>query len=139
MQTGAPVSGAACYPDNILRAETIAEADTDEAIASEVLPRKGYARPKISAFYQNIVAPDCAQTVTVDTWAGRIWVGDCEAPSVRISAKESARIQSDYRSAADISGLLPQELQAITWVGAHRIAKEYGQRNLFDIGLAFKI
>ncbi len=136
---GEIVSGVTCYPDNILRAESIAAADDDETIALEVLPRKGFKRPKISAFYRNIAQPDCAHTVTVDTWAARIWVGDCEAPTVRISAKESATIQGDYRAAADIAGLLPQELQAITWVGAHRIQKERGQRSLFDIGLAFKI
>lgn len=130
---------AGCYPDNVARAERIAELDNAEVIAAEVLPRKGYARPKISAFYVNISAPEDAHTVTVDTWAARIWIGDCETPALRISSKESARIQADYRTAAAVAGVLPQVLQAIVWVGAHRMARDNGQRSLFDIGLQFKI
>ena len=128
-----------CYPDNVLRAEEIASANDSATIAAQVLPLKGYKRPKISAFYRNITQPQCAQSVTVDTWAARIWIGNCEAPAQRISANESARIQRDYIAAAELCSLLPQELQAITWIGAHRIRKESGQRNLFDIGLQFKI
>lgn len=135
------VSGANCYPDNILRAERIAAADNDAVIAAEVLPvkAKGYKRPKISAFYRNILAPEDSHTVTVDTWAARIWLGDCLAPELRITQAESERIQEDYRAAASIACVLPQVLQAIVWVGAHRIRKEYGQRNLFEVGLTYKI
>jgi hypothetical protein len=128
-----------CYPDNVLRAEALASEDSEAEIAKQVLPQKGYKRPKISAFYRNISAPEDPQAVTVDTWAARIWIGDCEAPALRISQAESERIQADYREAAAIAGLLPQELQAVVWIGAHRIAKERGQRNLFEIGLSFKI
>ena len=123
----------------MIRALTIAEADSDDIIADQVLPRAGFKRPKISAFYRNITAPDDAHAVTVDTWAARIWIGDCEAPAVRISSKESARIQSDYRAAARLCDVLPQELQAIVWIGAHRMARDRGQLSLFDIGLQFKI
>jgi len=132
-------AAARCYPDNVYRAELIAAANDSAIIAAQVLASAKYKRPKISAFYRNITEPDSAAAVTVDTWAARIWIGNCEAPSVRISQAESIRIQADYVSAAALCGLLPQELQAVTWVGAHRIAKENGQRNLFDIGLQFKI
>jgi hypothetical protein len=136
---GAGNAAGRCYPDNVIRAEEIAAANDSATIAAQVLPMKGYKRPKISAFYRNITEPNCPQSVTVDSWAARIWIGDCEAPTLRITAKESVRIQRDYIAAATLCDLLPQELQAITWIGAHRIRKESGQRNLFDIGLQFKI
>lgn len=130
-----------CYPDNIRRAERIAAEDTDEVIAAEVLPRKGYARPKISAFFHNIANPEIDGIATVDTWAIRIWLGDCMGDAYRVTAKQSRKIQADYIAAGRIAGLLSHELQAIVWVAAHRLAKEGLQRSLFDIGigLSFKI
>ncbi len=136
---GRPVYGLQVYGDNVYRAGLIAEADTDEVIADQVLPKKGYARPKISMFYRNILNPANPTACTVDTWAARIWVGDCCGPSATINATDSARIQADYIAAAHTANLLPQQLQAITWVGAHRIRKERGQRSLFDIGAHYKI
>lgn len=130
-----------CYPDNVIRAEDIVAADNDETIAAEVLPRKGYARPKISAFYRNIANPDEDGIATVDTWAIRVWLGDCCGPSHTVTLKQSRKIQADYIAAGRIAGLLSHELQAIVWVAAHRLAKEHEQRSLFDtgIGLSFKI
>ena len=127
------------YPDNIARAYDIAAEDSEAAIAREVLPTSKYARPKISAFYRNIANPETVGLVTVDTWAARIWVGDVDLTNLTVSAGESSRIQADYTSAAHIAGLLPQEIQAITWVGAHRIKKDKGQHSLFEVGLVFKI
>lgn len=127
------------YPDNVRRAELIADSDTDEAIAEHVLPHGKYKRPKISEFYRNIADPTNARAVTVDTWAARIWCGDCELTGLKVSADESARIQDDYRLAASVADILPQELQAIVWIGAHRIAKDNGQGSLFSVGLQFKI
>jgi len=128
-----------CYPDNVIRALEIAECDDSDVIARQVLPSGKYRRPKISAFYRNISAPADPHTVTVDTWAARIWVGDCGNASLRISQADSLRIQSDYREAALACDRLPQVLQAITWVGAHRIKKDGNQRSLFQVGLADKI
>jgi len=130
-----------CYPDNVTRAEDIARDNCADTIAREVLPRKGYARPKISAFFQNIADPDIDGIATVDTWAIRVWVGDCTADAYTVTAKQSRKIQADYVAAARIAGLLSHELQAIVWVAAHRLAKESLQRSLFNIGigLAFKI
>jgi hypothetical protein len=128
-----------CYPDNVIRALEIAECDDDEAIARQVLPFGKYRRPKISAFYRNISAPADEHSVTVDTWAARIWVGDCQNASLRVSAPDSERIADDYRQAALACGKLPQVLQAITWVGAHRMKRDGNQRSLFQVGLADKI
>ena len=136
---GAGAAAARCYPDNVHRAEDIAAEDSSAAIAREVLPTAKYKRSKISAFYRNIAEPADPQSVTVDTWAARIWCEDCAAPALRISLAESTRIADDYRSAAAIAGYLPQELQAIVWIGAHRIAKDRGQRSLFNAGLQFKV
>lgn len=138
--SGAPSTACdGCYPDNVVRALEIAEYDSDEAIARQVLPHGKYKRPKISAFYRNISTPADPHTVTVDTWAARIWIGDCRQASLKVSEADSVRIQNDYREAALVCGRLPQILQAITWVGAHRIKRDGGQRNLFQVGLADKI
>lgn len=130
-----------CYPDNVRRAEDIARANDSATIALEVLPRKGYSRPKISAFYGNIAAPDKDGTATVDTWAIRVWLGDPGAPAYRITIKQSRRIQADYLRAASHAGMRSHELQAIVWVAAHRISKEREQRSLFEVpaGIAYKI
>jgi len=128
-----------CYPDNVIRAEDIAAADNAEVIALEVLPRKGYARPKISAFYTNIADPELDGVATVDTWAIRVWLGDCTGLAHTITAKQSRKIQADYINAARVANLLTHELQAVVWVAAHRLAKQGAQRDLFDTELSFKI
>lgn len=130
---------AQCYPDNVRRAEDIAAADNVETIALEVLPRKGYSRPKISAFYQNISRPDIDGIATVDTWAIRVWLGEIDGAAHTVTAKQSKRIQADYIAAATMADMLSHELQAVVWLCAHRLAKEGLQRSLFDIGLAFKV
>lgn len=130
-----------CYPDNVFRAEAIVSADNEEVIAAEVLPKKGFARPKISAFFRNIANPEIDGIATVDTWAIRVWLGDCSGDSHTVTLKQSRKIQADYIAAGRIAGLLSHELQAIVWVAAHRLAKEREQRSLFDfgIGLTYKI
>ena len=128
-----------CYPDNVHRAEDIAAADSVAAVTEHVLPRKGYARPKISAFYRNIADPTCDGIATVDTWAIRVWLGDVLSSARTVSLKQSKAIQRDYVDAGQLAGLLSHQLQAVVWVAAHRLAKEGLQRNLFDFGLTFKI
>jgi len=135
-------SGAASgygYPDNIARAERIAEADSEAVIAREVLPTAKYARPKISAFYRNIAYPETVGPITVDTWAARIWLGDVDRTDLKVSAPESKRIQRDYAEAAHIASVLPQNLQAIVWLGAHRLKRAKGQIGLYDRLPAFKV
>ena len=102
-----------------------------------MLPK--YPRPKISEFYRNISNPTNPQPVTVDTWAAKVWTGQIDRDAVTVLDNESTRIGDDYRVAAGIADLLPQELQAIVWIAAHRIVREAGQRSLFEVGLAFKI
>ena len=129
------------FSDNVNRALEISALDSQEAIALQVLPiLPKYPRAKISRFYRNILAPSDSYAVTVDTWAAKIWIGeDIQAPTIRIDTKVSARIRADYRSAAALVGISPQALQAITWVAAHRIVNEKGQRSLFEVGLLHKI
>ena len=93
----------------------------------------------MNANIEPIANPETVGLVTVDTWAARIWVGDVDLTNLTVSAGESSRIQADYTLAAGTVGILPQEIQAITWVGAHRIKKDKGQHSLFEVGLIFKI
>ncbi len=80
--------------------------------------------PKTRAFADNILNPGTSQMVTIDSWAYRIAAGMInvtdEVP-VSIRGKVYDEVAAAYIEVASFSGLLPLELQAITWVTAHRL------------------
>lgn len=84
---------------------------------------------KVKSFYQNISDPNSPDYVTVDVWARRVCEGDHSLPAASISEKAYLNYKDAYCEAAGIIGLLPSELQAITWVTIRRQAK-YGSRQL---------
>lgn len=67
---------------------------------------------KTRAFFHNIVAPHADDEVTVDTHA--IKIAGVNADSVGVRAYRD--IADSYREAAAIAMVLPQEMQAVTWV-----------------------
>lgn len=85
--------------------------------------------PKVRSFYHNIADPNSPDYVTVDIWARRIAEGDPSLPATYFSDKDYQVYADAYREAADQIGLLPSELQAITWVTIRRQVK-YGFRQL---------
>lgn len=78
---------------------------------------------KVRAFYACIVNPSNATSVCVDGHAYAIWQGE------RVTLKDTptindrlyVKIASDYVKASRKVGLLPCQLQAITWVAWRRI------------------
>jgi hypothetical protein len=79
---------------------------------------------KIRSFYLNILNPMDPEPVTIDGHAVNIWRGrrmnlkEVAGPKGRFNYNEVAR---DYRSAAIRVGLLPNQVQAITWFTWKRV------------------
>jgi hypothetical protein len=79
---------------------------------------------KTRAFADNICHPLTSREVTVDSWAYRIaagMIGISDEVPVSIRGKRYDEVAAAYIEVADRYGLLPLELQAITWVTAHRL------------------
>jgi hypothetical protein len=93
--------------------------------------------PKTYSFHQNILHPDSSDYVTIDTWAVIIASPIlCNNNDLAVTGKTYTKIADAYREAARIVGILPSELQAITWV-QYRIenvldAKEQADTNLIE-------
>jgi hypothetical protein len=80
--------------------------------------------PKVTAFADNIMYPDASRKVTIDRWAYRIAIGTIEVTNVlkvNIRQKLYDQVAAEYIEAAERVGMLPLQLQAITWVIAHRL------------------
>jgi hypothetical protein len=78
---------------------------------------------KVRSFLDNITKPHESDAVTVDVWAERISTGDLKQPGSTLTAKKYQAIVEEYRAAAEVVGLRPLVLQAITWVVVRRLAK----------------
>lgn len=87
---------------------------------------------KIRSFYLNILDPLDPEPVTIDGHAINIWRG--ERLPLKTVAHGTTRyeiVATDFRAVAQEAGLLPNQLQAITWFTwkrVHRII--YGGRQL---------
>lgn len=78
--------------------------------------------PKILSFYRNITQPLDSHAVTIDGHAVNIWRG--RAVNLKTVAHERWKYEAvaqDYRKVALKIGLLPNQLQAITWFTWKRI------------------
>lgn len=81
--------------------------------------------PKVEAFFDNIMVPRTSMRVTVDGWTYRIahnCLGVDGVPNIR--GRRYDKIEMAYVWLAYHLNLLPSELQAITWVTAHRISEK---------------
>jgi len=84
---------------------------------------------KVTSFAANILGD--LDAVTIDIWAWRIWAGTWKAGAWRakvpaIKSDEYSKIADDYRAAAEIVGMTPAELQAITWTTIRELAPGNG-------------
>lgn len=73
------------------------------------------AAPKVRAFVAAILGD--LHSVVVDVWAVRVATGG-RLSNVRPA--EYARVAAAYQSAAQVLGIAPRDLQAITWIVAQR-------------------
>ena len=78
--------------------------------------RKGM---KTLNFYHNILSPESPDYVTIDRHAIEVWYGKEVDDSARKKIFDSPRkyneIVEDFKAIAKKTGLLPQQVQAITW------------------------
>jgi hypothetical protein len=90
--------------------------------ARDVLDGKDLAwQPKTEAFWHLIADPnDDAGWVCIDSHAIGIAL-NLGAGTYKVGSKSYQQVAEAYRIAADSVGLLPQHLQAITWVARHRL------------------
>jgi hypothetical protein len=77
---------------------------------------------KVMSFYQNIRDPLSSEHVTVDSHALGVWLGS-RITSTSASGKAYQSIKLAYINAADSVGILPNQLQAITWLTYRRLNK----------------
>lgn len=92
---------------------------------------------KTRNFYMNIMEPTDAVPVTIDGHAYSIWAGKYH------TMKDSVRLRFDYNAVADgyravalAIGVLPCQLQAVTWFTWKRIHRVVynPQMNMFMVG-----
>lgn len=84
----------------------------------DVLPPTG---PKVRAFYSLILDPASNLEVCVDRHALAIAVGRVQPESVTVRVFQYGFFAKHYSAAAAILGLLPHQVQAVTWVTWRRL------------------
>ena len=92
---------------------------------------------KTRNFYQNIMDPGNHYPVTIDGHAYCIWVGKRMTMKQAVRAKfDYHKIADGYREVAGELGIVPCQLQAVTWFAWKRINKIVynGQMNMFWLG-----
>jgi hypothetical protein len=77
--------------------------------------------PKIRAFYMNILQPMNRDFVTIDGHAVNIWRGKQATLKSIVGGFKYERVADDYRAVAARVGLLPNQVQGITWFTWKRI------------------
>lgn len=78
---------------------------------------------KVRSFWDNLARPTLSDKVTIDghAWAIREGVRSTLDNTPAISDSLYSRIEEDYTSAADVVGIRPLQLQAITWCTWRRL------------------
>lgn len=86
---------------------------------------KKYSWRKAARFFENIISPEEITGVTIDRHSGRVAHGynlsGDEALPYFSTPKKYETTAKAYFSLADDIGILPQELQAITWLAYRRL------------------
>lgn len=96
-------------------------------IASGADPRSILGGPKVLSFYSNILDPADATHVTIDRHAYCLAHGLSSARSgaasieVNVTPKRYRELADAYRALSRAIGLLPNQLQATTWLAWKRI------------------
>jgi hypothetical protein len=100
--------GYGTYGPNVEKAFRIRDTSAGEDISGFFLA------PKTFNFYHNIVNPNAAEFVTIDRHALSVAMGATRADKA-VKLTEYRELTKAYKKAADKAGLLPADLQAITW------------------------
>lgn len=119
-------AGFSTYPANLQKAQRVLDGDY-----SAVSGRK------VTSFYGNICG--AFDAVTVDRWALRIAVGNLHLSGSQIvpgGQKCYNAIADAYRAAADLAGINPCDMQAVTWVAYRRMHNGRVRDNVEKKGVA---
>lgn len=81
----------------------------------DVLSKNGGIN-KTKSFYLNLINPLTGEAVTVDRHAMRVALGDTRGNKLNLTEARYKSITRGYEIAANEVGVLPHELQAITWI-----------------------
>jgi hypothetical protein len=103
---------------NANKAKALAIKNLIFATKTEVLDCLG--GEKVRSFYQNILDPQDTTIVTVDGHAIGVWLGS-RATSVSAAGDAYTTIQDAYIRTANELEIIPNQLQAITWLVYRRI------------------
>lgn len=93
--------------------------------------------PKTANFFNNLLDPYSADHVTIDRHAIRAWLGPIHANMfsgdgngrIGLNYKSYNIIASHYKEVAEHYEILPNQLQAITWLVARR---QYGRKKFYQ-------
>jgi hypothetical protein len=120
--------GTTCIRDGFIDAGTIGQNMVNACrIMNGAAPLDVFKGNKVRAFYSTILDPENDELVVVDAHALSIAIGRT------MSAKEQGvlarvgvyeHISALYREAAEILGILPSQVQAVTWVAWRNIKKK---------------
>lgn len=83
-------------------------------VAAQARIDEFFAAPKTFNFYQNIVNPAAPEFVTIDRHALSVALGATRADKA-VKITEYRELAKAYKDVAAKVGMLPQEVQAITW------------------------
>lgn len=128
-QHGGTAPKCATYPSNVRKAYALLQLDFEYIATYEL--QKIVRGPKVWAFYRLLRSPHAPHsTVCVDRHAVRLATGLTEYECKLILNRKNGyfQIAAEYVGAADKVGILPHQMQAITWLqhkleGDHRRKK----------------
>lgn len=84
--------------------------------------------PKTYNFARTIESPDTWMGVTVDSHAVALWSDEYQSPGTyQIPLSVYKRVAADYETVAAMLGMLPSEVQAITWDKRRELLAEIGR------------
>lgn len=125
----AALSPQVSWERNLVLAETLCELRTAKTLGASVYkalaildgadPLDVLGGPKVRAFYACILEPNTALTVCIDRHAYDVAVGQVTGDKARGSLErvgEYGRIADAYRTVANEFGVMPHQVQAVTWV-----------------------
>lgn len=78
---------------------------------------------KIRSFYSNILNPMDPEPVTIDGHAVNVWNGRRRTLKTVVGGWNYETVSAAYRETARVVGLLPNQVQSITWFAWKRIHK----------------
>jgi len=79
---------------------------------------------KITSFFLNILNPSDSQAVTIDRHAISIAIGYSITDNFQMTGKQYEFFSNCYRIASQKAGILPLQMQAITWTKWREMKKE---------------